>query len=834
MRIRQPGPLRPFHGLGQDLRYGLRGLLASRTTSAAVIVSLALGIAVTSSAFGLLHAVTFGTSHPASDPDRLVRVTVNRGCGWPGLQCWMSTTTPDDYQTLQASLPSLAQLSTRIDARVALRIGSRPLAVRASVVSVNYFDTLGVRPTLGRWFVADERNPSNADVAVVSYSLWQRAFAGNAAALGQFIEVAGRQVRIVGITPRELSVSRTGDVEIGGEYGTEIWLPSPLTPHVAPVATARHPNRVPREYSIFYQGRLKAGATLEHARADASVATARVKEAHGPTHADAWVQIDGGARYQPRQAAVMLGTFMLVPLMVLAIACVNGANLLLARGVERSRDIAVRLALGASRWRVIRHLLVEHLVLGSAAGAAAAVMTWWLLAAAEARIGLPVPFNVQTIAVIAAGSLLSTLACGLAPAVRAVSRRTPSLGTSRAGDVEPGRMRVRRLLVAVQVALSLSLMATAGQMVGALKGLFVRTGPLAADRVVMASFDLDLLKLPAAASQSFYADLLERARALPGVQNASLAHRSAVWSWGRGSGNSSIVVWRLDAPPKDGRSYVGGYVAGDLFGTLGVKLIEGRNFVPADATPLPTVAIVSRELAKALFDGPAVGRRIRVAAGGNHSASHEVQIVGVIDALGELDTRGNLPRSIYVATPLKNEPALTLYLRSQVQPDVIVPALRAAVAELDGRVPVAEVVTVERMLETRYFEERLMAELVTLLGAIALGLAMAGVYAVVSFMVTMRSRELGIRIALGAAPAAVVRLVLKQSLAFAVVGGAAGAVAAGVFGAVVRAEILHAPSIDARWFLFELAVLAAVMATASVIPARRALRLNPVDVLRTE
>lgn len=827
---RQP---RPFSGIGHDFRDGVRRILASPASSAGVVASLVLGIAVTSSAFALLHTVMFRGYPGVEDHDSLVRLTVARDCGYKGIECWIRSSTLNDHSVLQEGLPTLAGLTTRVDTSVAIRTATEPHAVRAALVSPDYFQVLGVRPALGRAFDEAEGSAANAHVAVIGHSLWQRAFAASPDVLGQFIEVAGRPVQVIGVAPPRFGGTAKGDVEIGGDYGTEIWLPSALTPHLVTAVTRRRPHSIPDEYDIQYVGRLKPGTTLEHARRDTGIASARLKAAHGPTHADAWVQVDGIAPNDPREAAMMMGAFMLVPFAVLAIACVNAGSLLLARGVERARDIAIRLALGASRWRVVRHVMVESLLLASPAAALSVLVTWWLLTIADRRIGFPFALNETSLVFIAGVSLAAAFACGLGPALRAVSSRRLSLGITRTGDDGPGRMRLRRTLVAVQVALSLGLIATAGQGFGATRSLFTRTGPSAADRTIMATFDLELLELPRAAGEQFYKDLLERSSSIPGVESSALSRRGSVWTWGRGT-QSYVVTWRPEDAPDQGQSYLGGYVAGPLFETLGMTAVEGRTFVPEDATPLPSVAVVSREFARHVLGGVAVGRYIRVAAHGRHAESHEVRIVGVIDAMGELDTRGFPPRSVYVATPLQPEPALTLYLRSRLDAESVLPALTAIVRDLNPRVPITEVATVGALMEKRYFEERFMAQLLALLGVVALGLAVAGVYAVVSFMVHARSRELGIRIALGAAPHAVVRLLLKQALGFAVIGGGVGAVAAAFLGSLVRAEVLHAPGIDIGWFVAALAALATVIVAASVIPARRALRLDPIAALRTE
>jgi predicted permease len=512
----------------------------------------------------------------------------------------------------------------------------------------------------------------------------------------------------------------------------------------------------------------------------------------------------------------------------------NAANLLLARGSERARDVAVRLALGASRWRVIRQVLVESLMLAILAGAVSIPVIQWLLTLGEAASGFPLELSTPALLFTMAASVVCAFGFGLAPAVRA-ARSRPGLGSSRPGDQPPGRMRARRVMVGVQVALSLGLLATGGQVLGAVQGLLERTGAAEPDRLVLASLDLNQLKFGRPAGEEFYRRLLERVSQIPGVRQAALARRSALWTWGRGSGASPIIAWGPDDTPKKGSLYLGGYASGDLTGTVGLRLVAGRGFRPEDATPQPTAAIVSRAFADAKLDGSAVGRTIRVAARNQgYAKSVEVRIVGVVEAAEDLSYTWRPQQTVYVASPLEYEPALTLYVRSRAELGHVAPALRAAVRDIDPRVPVMELETLATLTQRRTLEERVMAGGLTLLGSIALALATAGLYALVSFMVTLRRRELGVRIALGAAPGEILRLVLGQSMRLALVGAAFGAVAAIVLGAVVHASILGAPGVDATLLLAAAGTLTAAMACASAVPARRAARVDPITVLRQE
>jgi predicted permease len=482
----------------------------------------------------------------------------------------------------------------------------------------------------------------------------------------------------------------------------------------------------------------------------------------------------------------------------------------------------------------MRQILTESLLLALLAGALSIPMIQWLLSIAQASTGMPVSLNRPALMFTIGASLLCAFGFGLAPAVRAANPRG-GLGSSRPGDDGPGRMLARRAIVAVQVALSVGLLATGGQVIGAIGSLLERTGAKDPEHLVLASFDLEQLKFTRPAAEEFYRRLLDEVRRMPGVENAALARRGALWTWGRGVGSSSIVAWGPGDGPKEGSLYLGGYAAGDLTGTIGLRIVAGRGFRPEDATPQPSAAIVSRGFAQAKIAGGAIGRRIRVATRTQrHTESVEVTIVGVIEAAEDLSyTKRTLP-TVYIASPLVAEPALTLYVRSRGGIRQVAPAIRAAARAIDARVPVVEIDTLAALTERRHFEERLMAGGLTLLGTLALLLATAGLYALVSFIVTLRRRELGVRLALGAAPGDILKLVLRQSLRLALVGGLFGVVVAIVLGALVHASMLGVPRVDVAAFAGAIAILSCAMLLASALPARRAARVDPIAILRQE
>jgi predicted permease len=830
---RSKRPLHPLHALDQDVRYAFRNLTARKAFSLSVSLSLGVGIATTSASFGFLHTVMSRPFPGIAEQDRAARVTVNRGCGWP--RCWISSTSPEEARVLMGGFRSAEGVAASASGRVAMIARGEATSLQGAVVSTNYFDVMGVAPSLGRGFRPEEDNLAHADVAVIGQTLWRRAFGADPGVLGSFVRVNGRSVQIVGVTPAAFGGTSKGNMQAGGEFGVEMWLPLPLASDVLSPETLPGGRPLPgTEYEFTYVARLKEGASIEDAQADAAVATSRMKALRGATGADTWVQVDGFWRTPPEETARLLRNLMIAPMLVLAIACVNAANLLLARGSERARDIAVRLALGASRWRVVRQLLCESLLLALASGVVALPAIKWLIAIAGAATDTPAEVDRPTLVFTLVASLLASVGFGLVPALQAV-RRTILLGSSRTGDHGPARMRGRRFMVGLQVALSIGLLTTGGQIIGATQQLLAHTGAHDPESLVLASFDLAPLDLSPQAAGRFYDELLVRAEQLPTVDGALLARRSALWTWGRGVGQSPIIAWTPNEGPRQGALYLGGYVAGDLTRTIGLSLVSGRGFVPTDRTPTPSAAIVSRAFADAKFNGAAVGRRIRVAARNQpYPRSVEVRIVGVVEAAEDRSYSRRPQQTVYVASPLEPEPALTLYLRTREGLASVAQPLRALVRDIDPRVPITEMLTLARLTERRHFEERVMADGLTMIGVIALALATAGLYALVSFVVMLRQRELGIRMALGADPARILRLVLRQSLRLAGIGAAFGALVAVILGAVAHASIVGTPRIDVTLLLASVGVLCVAMLSASAIPARRAARVDPITVLRQE
>ena len=816
-----------FNGVLQDVRYALRVLSASRGFSFGVIASLTLGIAVNAVAFAMINAMFLRTLPGIESPRRVVRIelcrmTQHESCLW-------ETSSYDDYLAMRDSLPSLSALSARVLAPTAARIRGAAVTLRAAFVSTNYFDVLGARLPLGRGFAAGE---DNEPVAVISHALWRRQFQEDRSILGEFIDVGPVSARIVGVAPEDFLDSTAR------RPSRDIWMPlgvvgaavapmrlSPFSP--APAAGHHH---------IEYVGRLAPDATLEGLRAEANVFAPSLASRRG----------DPGARYGARVSRYAMrdwtndrllaaaAVIMPLPLLVLGIACLNAASLLLARATYRMRETTVRLALGATRWRVMRYMLIESGVLALAAAVFSVIVTVWAIRAIEPLFPVSIPIDWHVVAFTAAIAMAAALLFGLLPALRASSRK-PVLGSSRPGDTGLVAPRLRHALVLVQVAASLGLLATGTQSISAVSTLLASTGADDPDRLLLASFNLDHLKMQPEQGQEFYRRLLEHVARMPQVEAAGLGPETGLWTFGRGMSGAAVFVWRPEDDPKKGGLYLGGYAGGRLFDAVGLNVVQGRGFQAEDAAHRPRVAIVNQPLAERIFSGTSVlGRSIRVSASRRYEDAVEVQIVGVIEPTIERSYSPKPVPAIYLPAPLQYEPALTLYARSRTPLTDFVPELRQAVAAIDPRVPFVDLASLRTRTEQRNMEERVLALGSTILGAVALVLATAGLYGLFSFIVSLRQREIGVRMALGAEPSAVLRLVLRQAMRLALWGSAIGGLIALIAGAVVNANIPGTPSIDPLMFLASAAVLLVAMRAAGFIPARRAAQVDPIVVLRQE
>jgi predicted permease len=811
-----------LHGIGQDLRFAARNLATAKAFTATVVGSLSIGVAAVAGAYAFINAGLFPTFPGVIAQDRLVEIYIDRSMF-------------EDAGALRNAIPAFSGVSATLPLSLAVSVREQAIAARGALVSTNYFDVLGARMDAGRGFVASDGQAANAAVAVISHQLARRLFGTNAA-VGQSITVAGQPVHVIGVAePGFAGTNRSGP-----RYAREIWLPAAMAPLVAAPGQDLNEMTLPSgQAPLTHVGRVSGSESLDAVLAQAAAAAANIAAGRVAAPRRVFTRVQPSSDRYDAEMAGQITVIMLLPSMVLVIGCINAANILLARGTARMRDVAVRVALGAGRWRIVRYLLVEGVLLALLAAAVTVPILMWALGTLDMVVPLGAEVNVGVIAVATAASLGSVLLFALAPAVRVSAARPGTvLGTSRVGDT-PRRARLRQTLVAVQVALSLGLLATGGQLLPAVASLMAVTGAADPSRLLMVPFDLGQLNASPAEADRFYGALVERVTRLQGVAHAGIARTSAVWTFGGGKGQSPVVVWLGGPSPKDAELLLGGYAGGDLIEAIGIPLREGRLFGPADRAGRPRVAIVNRTAATQFFAGAALGRVIRVSARNvGHEESQEVEIVGVIDPALEpayvVDSDDPTVSAIYLPSPLEPEPALTLYVRVRGEATSLAPAIREAAANIDPRVPVGEITTLAAMQHERFTEERLVAQGLALLGVLGLALACGGLYGTIAFMVAMRRREIGVRMALGAEPRRILRLTLKQGMRTALVGSAAGGAIAIAISVLARANMYGVPPIDLVALAGTAAILLAAVLVASLIPARSAARVDPLVVLREE
>jgi putative ABC transport system permease protein len=809
----------------QDLRYGLRALWHSRRFTGWVVSSLAIGMAVTIAALALLNASLILPFPQVTAQHRLVRISVSRNCGRP--DCWIRMSSPDDYDALREGLTGLQGLAAYSAGNISAAI-PEARSMHALVTSPNYFAVLGVKPVAGRVFDTKD-DQTDAAVAVIAYSAWQREFSGDPSVIGRTIRVADGFVHIIGVAPEDFAgIDR---LRPGGR-NPDVWLPMWMADRVLPLSAGEQTRQ---QRDVAFVGRLKDGIDVEQLRTEAAVVGGRLATAQAGQPQTGRAEVDRVWRVRPESWHFAIIVVMPIPILVLVIACVNAANLMLARGSQRQREIAIRLAIGAGRRRIIRQLLIESAVLATLATAVAIPIAWWSLQLASTPLGQRIPIDPLVLALTILAAVVTTVAFGLAPAIRlSAGQPAASLGPAASrSNALPQQSRMRRGLVVAQVALSLGLLATAWQLVATVRLQAVSAGT-PGDRLLIARFDLRPLRLAPAETEIFYRDLLAGASRLPNVEAAGLARHSAVWTFGQAAGQASIAVWRPDDGPEDGHLTTGGYAAGDLFDAVGLRLLSGRWFTEADRQGRLQVAIVNETAARTIA-GPAVGTTIRIAPRGQDlNGAIEVRIVGVIEPATEprLEQKGPPPHRIYLPSPIEPEPALALYLRTRATATTLAQPVRELVSRIAPRVPILEIGSLEEINERSYATQLWLAQTAAVLGVIGLLLATAGLYGVSSYVVAMRSREISIRMAIGARPQEILKMILSQSMGMAIVGLLAGAGAAAVVSRVIQSEYHGIQEIDPAAFGGAAALFVAAMLLASAIPAVRASRVDPVANLK--
>ena len=835
-RVREGRAGARWESVVRDIRYAMRSLAQARGFSCSVIGNLSLGLAATIVAFAFINGALLRPFPGVRDQDRLVTLgIVERTPFGSTLPLTAMADYPDVFRALREGMTSLDDLASVTESDVAVTL-PQPRSLPAAFVSANYFEVLGVQPEIGRTFASEGGRAASA-VAIIGHALWTGEFGRDPSVATRSIQVGGQIVQIIGVAPQGFR----GTTQSPTHTGVELWLPIALVDRVGdPLSSGRGDivllHDTPGERLIRYVGRMRDGVGADRVEAELAVMAARMvtsADAAAPVIAE----VSGLSRLNDRtNAGQIVAIIVSIPLLVLVIACVNAANLFLVRASRRRREVAVRLALGASRLRLVRQLVIESLVLAISAAILALPLAWWGLQWVAALMTIPMPLDGTVVAGALVTAFLTALGFGLVPALRAAGQHpSAALGTAPAGSGGTrSESRGRRVLVAGQVALSLGLLATGFQLTSALESLAKPPGT-DPDRLLLASFNLTQLRFSSTESDAFYAALLDGVSRLPGVAAAGLSSRNLGRGWDFGD-PANVVQVDPGNGPNGRRLGVSASAGGDYFKALALDLVQGREFVAADRREIPDVAIVTERLASQLFDDAALGRSLRVSTPFRDAVTADFRIVGIVRS--PVGLSGEEVPAIFFPSPFPSPiqlgTARTLHVRSDGPAAALAPAIRDLVAQLDPRVPLLELGTLDQTIRADMLQQRMLARGAALLGIVALLLASGGMYGVTSYSVALRWREIAVRMALGARPDRVLAMVLRQALAVATIGAVLGSLAAIAAGLVIQAEVFGVAAVDIATLGGSAALLAAAMLLASSLPAWRATRLDPNAVLRQE
>ncbi len=793
-------------GLTGDLRLAGRRLARSPGFTLPAIVTLALAIGATTAVFSLVHAALLRPL-PFPEPERLTVLWENQ----PAQLKDREKVSAVNFQDWRRESRSFSALAAWTPWGVALTGAGEPEELSTVRASSGLFDVLGVAPALGRGFLPEEETPGRHRVAVLSHGTWLRRFGGDPAAVGRSVSLDGEPYQIIGVMPAGFRFPDEGEVSL--------WIP------LAFGGTELHT----RAERVFYVlGRLATGVDLASARAELATIARRLATEAPETNAGWGITALPAAEVAAAESRRPLGILLGAVGCVLLIACANVGHLFQVRAIERETELAVRVALGAAPGRLVRLLLLEGALIASGGGLAGLVVAAWVLPALRALDPGLVPgwheVRLDGAVLLFAAVLLIgvTLACGLAPALRAI-RRDPR----RAMASRP----VSHGLIVGEVAVSIALLIGAGLLLQSLLRIQRVDPGFQADRVLVATIWLTRAHYDEDARQAaFFAELVERLRGLPGVRAAGAVTTLPM----NPVGIDYDLPFSADARPPgvgaDKQEVDFRVTEGDYFRALGIPLLRGRSFGPEDRTGTRRVVVVNQTLASRFFPGSdPVGRQVWVGGG-----IGQATIVGVTRDVRHRGLADRPRPELYVPSAQYPHGGMTVVVRTADDPAALIPGLKAQVYGIDPDQPIHDIVTLPGLVSRSVAPRRAQALLLGGFAGLALLLAAVGVYGVIAYAVGRRTREIGIRIALGAGSAEIRRTVLGPGLALAGGGVLLGAAAAGVLAGLLRGELYEVSPHDPLTYAGAGIALLLVAAVACEIPARRAVQTDPVVALRSE
>jgi putative ABC transport system permease protein len=818
--------------LSRDFRYALRALLRAPTFAATVIATLSLGIGANSVIFSAVNAVLLRDA-PVSDPDSLVDVYTSSGN-----DLYSSSSYPDYFDLRDSgtftSLAAYALVSMTMDAN------GQPEPLAGQLVSGNYFEALGIKIPFGRGFAPDDdRLGAPVRVAVISHALWQRVFTANQSLIGQTIRLNSNPYTLIGVAPPGFVGPLLG-------VATDVWVPTALQPEVDPASAALRRSRghsgkfdLRGSRGLNMVGRLPTGASIAQVASRAEVISSRLQATYPDTNRNRRFTLAplGEGRGLRVATRPMLRLLTGAVLMVLLVACVNVASLLLARAVSREREVAVRIAIGASRARLVRQWLTESVLLGILGSIGALLVT---------RVGTPLlhtfvipeavdlSVNARILGFTLAVGVGSGLLFGLAPVLQALRRNTTTALRAEGGTVATGPRAawMRGAFVILQIAVSLVLLVGAGLFLRTLENAYSVELGYQVDQTLVASLNLEArgyfeggAKGPDA-GLAVYEQILSRVEAVPGVVAAAAARMTVL------SGSARSTAVSTDGRPleRDNSNTLGvraNVVSRRYFETMNIQILRGRPFTTSDGPNPPRVTIVTKSLADRLWPNEdPIGKTLR-------DETTQLQVVGVVpDTAYTTTLERERPPIYYLLLAQNYESGVALHVRAASNPLSLVPAIREAVRQVDSQLAVERPQLLRDVLDQTLSRQRMMATLVGIFGAVALLLAVFGLYGVMAHVATERTPEIGIRLAIGAQPASIVTLLLGQGLRLLGIGVAIGLTGALLGTRYIKAQLFGVTATDPLTFVSGCVVLAIAGLTASVIPALRAMHVDPVIALR--
>lgn len=800
-----------------DLRYSVRMLFKNKGFTAVVVLTLALGIGANSAIFSVVNAVLL-RELPFKDSNQLVWVWETQS------QLDKAPFTPADFLDYQAQNQSFEQIGSFFSQSLTLTREEQPERLRSAIVSANFFSLLGVEPFAGRTFLPEEGQPGTKRVAVMSHGLWQRSFGSDPNLIGKSLVLNGVEFSVIGIMPPDFRYPN---------IATELWVnPRHSVPELS-IDSADDVRVIRTSHWLPMLGRLKPGVTLTQAQADMESVARRLGQQYSSDHS---VQVISLREHITGDVRPTLLALLGAVGLVLLIACANVANLLLARAASRQKEIAIRTALGAGRLRLIRQLLTESMLLALLGGAVGMVLAYWgvnllisILPADTPRLN-EISLDLQVLGFTLLISLITGLIFGLAPALKASSLNlTESLKERVQGAGEGlSHNRVRSLLVISELAISLSILIGASLLIKSFQRLQeVDLGFNPTNQLTLQ------LSLPAAKYKepekktAFFQQMLERLEVLPGAQSAAVANDLPLD--GSMQTSTPYIEGRTVVP---GQEFIAGVhtISHNYFQAMGVPLLAGRSFTSADAWGGQPVIIINQAMTRRLFaNEEPLGKRIKFS---DDPKVPWKQIVGVV---GNMKHNGiDVEEQMEVYIPFLQSPStvMAVAIRSASDPTPLTSAVRNAILEIDKDQPIYDVKTMSQRVSEAIAPRRLSMILFSFFAGIAVVLAAVGIYGVMSYSVNQRMHEFGIRIALGAQAADVVKLVVMQGIILTLAGVGIGVLTALAATRFMSSLLYGVSATDPYIFVVVSLVLAIVALLACYIPTRRATKVDPMIALR--